>query len=304
MIKGVFMKYLILALFLSFSQFSIADNFCGLEDQLSEQALQALMQAEKSKEYKVNIMLDESVTPTRYFVILGEAHVKTKKASKIGIEVLKHFPLRGIEGVPLKEFEAVPRLLKYAVKIRKPIQRITGLQDSTIKDAMDGFVFRKNDGKANLSFKNSQVQLTSRDSIEQIEFKDFIQKIEETYQANPDQKVIQLKTNFNILCGQNNFLLDGLMQDYKKFLGCFESIEYATPFASSIEMGKTISLKKFQYLSPKYIVQMRNDRMAKNIVSFLSSIQDDRPFLSVMGLAHNPGIMKLVASQSKFKKCE
>jgi hypothetical protein len=281
-----------------------ARNYCGLEEQISEEAMSAVETAHKAREYKLDIMVNNEVSPAQYFIILGEAHVKTKKASAIGIEFLKHFPLRGLEGVPQAEYQAAPALLRLSVKIREPFKRLTGLKSSTIGDGMDGFFFRSNDGVSSFSYKRIPLSITSKDVTEQIAFKDLLTEIEETYKNQKGNKKLTINKNYTVLCGEKELLLSDLAGDYKALIQCFENSEYPTPFATNIEMGDLFKLKKFAYMGPKYILGLRNERMAKNLVAMLNSKKSDYPLISVMGLAHNPGIMKLIQEQSNFKKCE
>ena len=64
---------------------------------LPAEALAALRVAAKN-DYTVALLGNESVGKDRLVVLLGESHYKDGRNAEIGRDVLKHFPVRGIEG--------------------------------------------------------------------------------------------------------------------------------------------------------------------------------------------------------------
>lgn len=86
----------------------------SLPSTLGKPALYSLKEAQKitaeknifrkqadDHEYKVKILYSHDVD--KFLVILGETHVKTPLAGKIGSEVIRYFRLRGFEYVPQNE---------------------------------------------------------------------------------------------------------------------------------------------------------------------------------------------------------
>jgi hypothetical protein len=69
----------------------------GIE--LSSEVRELLHSAVDTGEYRVTVVEKETEKGTQAIVILGETHLKTKKASLIGKKILDHFNLFGLEGM-------------------------------------------------------------------------------------------------------------------------------------------------------------------------------------------------------------
>lgn len=89
-------------------------------------------------EFKVRILY--SPTHGKFVVMLGEMHYKTEAASNVGKNILSRFPLRGMEGMPVNEYELLSQQRKNNIVDSTEIflQRMPQLtRESIIYDAAD-----------------------------------------------------------------------------------------------------------------------------------------------------------------------
>ena len=103
----------LLALFMAFS---VQARDCDLSKGLSRKQIKVLKKASKLKRvgpnrsllgkhvYKVDILKDSS---DQFIVLLGEAHIKGIRSSRLGKKVVKNFEVRMLEGIPKAEADYI-----------------------------------------------------------------------------------------------------------------------------------------------------------------------------------------------------
>ena len=99
-----------------FFVFTAQSRECDLSKGLSKSQIKVLKKAQKLKRvgpnrslfgkhvYKVDILSDSY---DRFIVLLGEAHIKGIRSSRLGKKVVKNFNLRMLEGIPKDEAEYI-----------------------------------------------------------------------------------------------------------------------------------------------------------------------------------------------------
>lgn len=113
------------------------DNCEGLlgSTPITNEALTALQDAREHFEFR---LLSKTIAGRPRLVILaGETHVKSQEASGVGLELLNHFALRGLEGANVKDNLAAKILGVYLTVINSFSIRALGRAGSTIHDARD-----------------------------------------------------------------------------------------------------------------------------------------------------------------------
>jgi hypothetical protein len=109
-----------------------------LDDRLSAQARAAVERARAYRlSYGVRILLSPD-EPQRALVVVGEAHLKLRRASEVGKQLVSAYELRGVEGFPRKKV-ASGQLLGILIEGPRTLLRIVTLglvKDSTIRDAV------------------------------------------------------------------------------------------------------------------------------------------------------------------------
>lgn len=132
LIRGGFMKLISLLVFLF--AFTAQAKVCDLSQTLTKKQIKLLKKAQKLKRfgpnrslfgknvYKVDLLSNDD----KLLVLVGEAHIKGPRSSRLGKKIVKAFDLRMLEGVPMAE-------VKYIEKNNEDLDDALGWQRTLAK---------------------------------------------------------------------------------------------------------------------------------------------------------------------------
>jgi hypothetical protein len=237
-------------------------------------------------------------------VLLAEEHFKTFTASEYGKKILANFRFRGFEKAPAEDFEKLNGSLGIKVTLAqsgffKKLTEMNVISGSTIQDLQASGI------STSSKFLANDETVWSSNFIGLAHFLSFRGK------AGFEFYLDQLSNKgacWNPRAKPPREIIEALT-DGKKFLTTFSDLiknDPASSFNFHLEVG---SLQSYDYnckvpfssSCQSYIVDARNERMARNIKSLVALLPCGEPFLVVVGSAHLPGLTKLLNPEMDYK---